>query len=67
MDQKDLFVQNGLIYIVKTSVLLEQKSIYGSRVLKFETPEYLFADIDEVGDLEVAKLKYSKLFTANES
>lgn len=60
-EQDQLYIQNGLVYITKTSVLLDQHSIYGSKVLKFETPESLFADIDEKEDLELARVKYKKL------
>lgn len=60
-EQEQLYIQNGLIYITKTSVLLDQHSIYGSKVLKFETPESFFADIDEIEDLELARMKYKKL------
>jgi CMP-N,N'-diacetyllegionaminic acid synthase len=60
-DQEELFIQNGLIYITRTPVLNDQKSIYGRKVLRFETPELLFADIDEKEDLELARMKYSKL------
>lgn len=60
-EQEQLYTQNGLIYITRTSVLLDQHSIYGSNVLKFETPEALFADIDEKEDLELARLKFKKL------
>lgn len=64
-EQDQLYIQNGLIYITKVSVLLDQHSIYGKKVLKFETPESLFADIDEKEDLELARLKYKKLFSPN--
>jgi CMP-N-acetylneuraminic acid synthetase len=64
-DQEPLYIQNGLVYITKTSVLLDNHSIYGSNVLKFETPESLFADIDEQEDLELARVKYKKLFPDN--
>lgn len=64
-EQDQLYIQNGLVYITKTSVLLDQHSIYGSKVLKFETPESLFADIDEKEDLELARVKYKKLFPGN--
>lgn len=60
-EQEQLYIQNGLVYITKASVLLDQHSIYGSKVLKFETPESLFADIDEKEDLELARVKYKKL------
>jgi CMP-N,N'-diacetyllegionaminic acid synthase len=60
-DQEELFIQNGLVYITRTPVLSNQKSIYGSKVLRFETPEMLFADIDEKDDLEMARIKYNKL------
>lgn len=61
IEQEQLYTQNGLIYITRTSVLLDKHSIYGSKVLKFETPESLFADIDEKEDLEIARLKFKKL------
>lgn len=61
-DQEPLYIQNGLVYITNSKTLAEDKSIYGDHVLKFETDEALFADIDEPEDLEIAKLKYKKLF-----
>ena len=64
-EQEQLYIQNGLVYITRASVLLDKHSIYGSRVLKFETPESLFADIDEQEDLELARVKYKKLFPVN--
>lgn len=64
-DQEELFIQNGLIYITRSSVLREQGSIYGHYVLKYETPESLFADIDENEDLELARIKYKKLSPLN--
>jgi CMP-N,N'-diacetyllegionaminic acid synthase len=64
-NQDELFIQNGLIYITRSTVLNHQKSIYGKRVLKFETPESLFADIDELEDLELARIKYNKLSPLN--
>lgn len=64
--QEQLYVQNGLVYITRTPVLLDRHSIYGSKVLKFETPESLFADIDEEEDLEFARMKYKKLFPNNQ-
>lgn len=59
--QDKAYVQNGLIYIVKTSVLMEQKSIYGNKVLKYETSADLFCDIDENEDLRIASLKLKAL------
>lgn len=60
-DQDTLYIQNGLVYITNSKTLTKDKSIYGTKVLKFETEEALFADIDEPEDLEIAKLKYKKL------
>ncbi|RYD59428.1 MAG: CBS domain-containing protein [Sphingobacteriales bacterium] len=59
--QDKAYVQNGLIYIVKTDVLLGLKSIYGSHVLKYETSADLFCDIDESEDLKIAALKLKAL------
>jgi len=64
-EQEQLYIQNGLVYIIRTPVLLDQHSIYGSKVLKFETAESIFADIDEKEDLELARMKYKKLFPGN--
>jgi len=61
-EQEELFIQNGLVYITRSDVLSEQKSIYGANVLKFETSDSLFADIDEPEDLELARLRYKNLF-----
>ena len=62
LEQETLYVQNGLVYITKSETLSEKKSIYGTNVLKFETNEAHFADIDEPVDLEIAKIKFRDLF-----
>ncbi|WP_340106403.1 cytidylyltransferase domain-containing protein [Rhodohalobacter sp. 8-1] len=60
-EQEPVYIQNGLIYITNGRTLAEDKSIYGNKVLKFETDDTLFADIDEPEDLEIARLKYKNL------
>jgi len=60
-EQGQLYIPSGLVYITKSDVLANQNSIYGKNVLKFETDETLFADIDEPEDLEFARIKYQKL------
>lgn len=55
--QDKAYVQNGLIYIVKSEVLLGQNSIYGTKVLKYETGPELFCDIDDNEDLKLAVFK----------
>lgn len=59
--QDKAYVQNGLVYIVKTDVLLGQRSIYGSKVLKYETAPELFCDIDDNEDLKLAVYKMKNL------
>lgn len=62
LEQETLYVQNGLVYITNTQTLSKEKSIYGTNVLKYETDEAHFADIDEPVDLEMANIKYRNLF-----
>ena len=64
-EQESLYMQNGLVYITRTGVLLQQKSIYGKKVIMFETDAGLFADIDEPEDLEIARIKFKKLSQQN--
>lgn len=56
-EQIDVFVQNGLIYVSKTETLLQKNSIYGDIVLKFQTDEDLFCDIDTFDDILILKAK----------
>jgi CMP-N,N'-diacetyllegionaminic acid synthase len=58
-EQEPLYVQNGLVYITKCSVILEQGSLYGNKVLAFNTGEDSYLDIDNIDDLEIAKFKLS--------
>jgi CMP-N,N'-diacetyllegionaminic acid synthase len=57
LEQEKLFVQNGLVYIVKSEVLLYKRSLYGEKVLLFENSPGLFCDIDEIEDLKMAEIK----------
>ena len=57
MEQEKLYVPNGIVYIVKSEILMNKISIYGEKVLKYETDPYLFCDIDECIDLRIAELK----------
>lgn len=48
------FYENGLLYLTKSSILLNQQSIYGDRVMAFETERpFDEVDIDEPVDLVV--------------
>jgi N-acylneuraminate cytidylyltransferase len=50
------FYENGLLYLIKTGTLLDQRSIYGNRVLAFETSRpFDDVDIDEPVDLLVGE------------
>lgn len=59
--QEPAYVQNGLVYVISTKSLLKNRSIYGSKVLKFETDPSLFCDIDTPEDLEYANYRIKKL------
>lgn len=56
--QEPLYVQNGLIYITNYSVIVNEGSIYGNKVLAFDTGEGSYLDIDDLDDLEFAKFKF---------
>ena len=60
-EQEKVYVQNGLIYITRTEILLNKKSIYGDRVLKYETIPSLFCDIDSEDDLLLANHKIKNI------
>ena len=57
-EQNELYVQNGLIYITRSSVLIHERRLYGKRVQKFETDPALFLDIDTAEDLKLAHYKW---------
>jgi len=51
-----IFYENGLLYITRKDVLLEQRSIYGTDVLAFETEApFDQVDIDEPLDLQIGE------------
>jgi N-acylneuraminate cytidylyltransferase len=50
------FYENGLLYLTKRDVLFSKGSIYGSRILAFETPRpFDDVDIDTPDDLVIAE------------
>lgn len=58
--QDPVYAQNGLVYVINTKSLLENRSIYGGKVLKYETDPSLFCDIDNPEDLEYANYLFKK-------
>jgi CMP-N,N'-diacetyllegionaminic acid synthase len=49
-DLPTIYHRDGLIYITKTSVLLEQNSIYGNKIAYIESPEEGQINIDTMDD-----------------
>jgi CMP-N-acetylneuraminic acid synthetase len=50
------YYENGLLYLTKTATLLEQGSLYGERVLAFETERpFDEVDIDEPVDMVIGE------------
>jgi CMP-N-acetylneuraminic acid synthetase len=55
------FARNGAaIYLVRTSYLLEKKSLYGPRILPYEMPRHESVDIDDLLDFEICEYLLSK-------
>lgn len=52
--QRPAFVQNGLVCVVRTSALVEQRSLYGSVCLPYMTSWDEFLDVDTLADLQRA-------------
>jgi len=48
---------NGMIYISKTDFFLKKKSFYNKKILFFKTPLHRSVDIDNLKDLDDAKMK----------
>jgi CMP-N-acetylneuraminic acid synthetase len=50
------FYENGLLYITRSDILFDQRSIYGTEILGFETEApFDQVDIDEAVDLEIGE------------
>lgn len=55
-DMPPVFYENGLLYLTKADVLLNQRSLFGNRILAFETEApFGSVDIDEPADLIVGE------------
>ena len=54
------FVENGLIYFLKTKNFLKNKKIYSSKWKYIETELYESLDINNLNDLKIARLLYNK-------
>jgi len=55
---KDIFIRSGLIYVIKTEVLFQKKSIYGDKLHSYEIEENRAITIDEEQDLEWAEFLF---------
>ncbi len=54
-DLPKAYHRDGTIYITKTSVLLEQNSLYGSKLSYIESPSYFNVNIDTIEDWKKAE------------
>ncbi len=54
-DLPDMYHRDGLIYITKTSVLLEQNSLYGNKLAYIKSPYVSTINIDTVEDWKKAE------------
>ena len=55
---QDIFIRSGLIYIIKTKVLFQKKSIYGDKLRSYQIQENRAITIDEEQDLKWAKFLF---------
>jgi CMP-N-acetylneuraminic acid synthetase len=54
-DLPPIFVRTGLVYIIKTDVIINQHSIYGNNVKSLIVPESRAITIDEEADFKLAE------------
>jgi len=60
-DMKPLYFENGLIYVTRTSVILEKANLFGSRILPLLTdPLYAYGDIDTELDFQISEFLFNK-------
>jgi CMP-N,N'-diacetyllegionaminic acid synthase len=62
--QRNVYVQNGLVYAFRLQSLLAQRSLYGHRTLPLFTRWEDFVDIDTSEDLELAALRLQRCYAA---
>ncbi|MEC3907346.1 acylneuraminate cytidylyltransferase family protein [Tamlana sp. 2201CG12-4] len=55
-DLPEIYHRDGLIYITKTNVLLEQNSLYGSKLTYIKSPSDYTINIDTIEDWKQAEL-----------
>jgi CMP-N,N'-diacetyllegionaminic acid synthase len=58
-DLSPVFVRTGLVYVMKAEVVLEQRSIYGDRIVSLIVPEERAITIDEESDFRLAEFLLS--------
>jgi CMP-N-acetylneuraminic acid synthetase len=54
------YIPNGAVFMVKTSILLEQRSFFGKHSLPYEMREEASVNIDTPLDLELTKVILQK-------
>lgn len=58
-DLSNIFVRTGLVYVIKTDVILKQHSIYGDRITSLIVPDSRAITIDEEADFKLAEFLLS--------
>ena len=55
---QEIFIRTGLVYVIKTDVIINSKSIYGSKLRSLEISENRALTIDEQPDLDWASFLF---------
>lgn len=55
---KDVFIRTGLVYVIKSEIVFQRKSIYGDKLRSFEIQENRSITIDEQPDLDWAEFLF---------
>jgi len=60
-DLPDIYVRTGLVYVIRTDLIIEKKTIYGDRVLALTIPEERSLTIDEEQDFRLAEFQIKQI------
>lgn len=60
-DLSDIYVRTGLVYVIRTDIILNKKTIYGDLILALTIPEERSVTIDEEQDFRLAEFQIKQI------
>jgi CMP-N-acetylneuraminic acid synthetase len=61
-DLQQVYIRTGLVYVVKSNVILNKRTIYGEHIKSIIVPEERAVTIDEEADFKLAEFQLNRIY-----